>query len=802
MKQVIQIKPGRMNQLLGFFAVFIMLMSEFIGALYLTMLNKTIPIVIYVILHVMGYIVGGYLLYFAIVKLAKMTDVNSVGGNMRSGFVFVMNIFLGVGGAVCLNYALPKVLVLQRDSQFFIALGVMVVGVILLGIFGVTAWLIARNDVQSSQYFQCFFKGIGLFFTNPTYGLTNAISILSIGSIIVYLERMVWPSLFLTKFSPLLVVFYKSITSAALLGMVALFLVRVMVVLYSDKAVFQAEKKSPLGFILAGLCFVGVFVTILPKSDYGVVAEYETIIATAEAFRTEDNLYLCGNAYKKAYALIKAYNGYLLDMQVQKDKKATPEQITRVKGEADALFRQAYDFYPNSGKIYYLDALRNAEKSPESAVAILENAKKYDPNFSEINLLILSLTREADQMDIKKSEAKSLITKGVYIDLGNLNSMSFKDIEKNLETIDEYTQVCLENITTIAYDYYNNQLYSEAMVELQGIKEILPKDIVTNYLIAMTDLELKADNKVYTTAVEAAQTILSQYPDEKWAQDLYSGVTLRAGNQNVMDVVLEESYQKNPNDLDIAEQYAFSILKKNYNSAYYEVTQQAEVVIDKILEKDSERWFAIYCKSLIELYKGEYESSISHINAFSDLIVEDKSLFSIYDELYNIYVYKYAKRMTIEVLAAESLNNSEHIDAFTFHYIMGAYSTMLSDFDATITHLNEAIKYNPSFSKLYYMMGNAHMEYGYRNADPASYVIAEEFYTKSIQIFESDPYAWFALGHAYKNQQRLEEALSAFQKTLTFMPAEDHQSDYFGVSIHSTYQIAEIQGILSTKEAK
>lgn len=184
--------------------------------------------------------------------------------------------------------------------------------------------------------------------------------------------------------------------------------------------------------------------------------------------------------------------------------------------------------------------------------------------------------------------------------------------------------------------------------------------------------------------------------------------------------------------------------------------------------------------------------------------MEEEDLFSFYDELYNTYVIKYARRMAMDGKAKEVLSSGGSADAFTYHYIMGAFGTMSNEVDTlgTIDHLTLAIEYNPSFSKLYYMIGNAYMEYGYHQNHPESYVLAEDYYKKSIRIFSNDPYAWFALGHSYKKQERYEEAMGAFQKTLTLMPAQDHQSDHFGVSIHSTYQIRELEDILASKEGQ
>jgi hypothetical protein len=815
LKKVIHVNSGPLNQLLGFLAAFIVLLGEYVGVLYIAVVNKILPTFASLIFQFTGYIIGGLLFYYVIRKIppnkpldnaesetVEPDEINKVS-NKNSSTAFVFNFLIAIGIIKLLLYSIP---ILVEINSTYISLGgfaLLLISIMLLGTVIVTAWLITHNSASPNQYPSYFIKSTAMYFRNINYNIISIFIILLTSSIILCLHLLFWPILFSANFSPLLIIFFKTVTIACLLGWAAIFLMRTINIVYGNKAKFEAKKASPVGYVIIGLFLAAIIYTSVPKI-YSIETEYEKILIRAENYRSEGKLYLCGNEYKKAYALIKAYNGYLLDIQTQKDKEATDEQINRIKGEADILFKQAYDFYPNGGKIYYLDALRSIDRNLSYSLTLAQDAKKYAPEFTDAYILILNLSQELDQKELITSTSKELIAKNIYKDAGNLNGKSFKKTDADLEIIDDHIQVCLENITVMAYDYYNNQLYPEAMEELLMIKEILPRDVVTNYLIAMTDLELKADNKTYTTAIAAAQTILDHYPGEKWAQELYTGVTIRAGNQNVMDTDIREAYEKNPEDLDIAEQYAYSILKKNYSSSYYEVTHQAEEVVDQILTKDSERWFAIYCKSLIELYKGDYESSLNSINHFSDLIIEDKSLFNIYDELYNTYVVKYARRMVLDAGAKEVLTTSDSVDAFTYSYVMGAFGTMSNEVDTlgTINFLTQALTYHSDFSKLYYMIGNAHMEYGYYNDQAESFVLAEDYYQRSIQIFENNPYAWFALAHTYKKQERYEEAMGAFQKTLTLMPAQDHQSDHFGISIHSTYQLSELESIIAAKEVQ
>ena len=797
LKQTIRMKSGLVNQLLVFAAVFIVLLGELIGAMNLATTYNTMPGLMMLLIRLMLFGLGSLVLYYGMGQV-NQTD-EATGSSLMP---FLLNSVILLGACHLMVETSVRLLVFDLGLVWLLAGVLYGISLLAIGIGALCLWLVATNEPGGSQVDRYMLRALRLYFQNNDLLTFSLLTVFITSIFIIFLELIFWPAIIQLDHTPLLILFYKTASNACILSASILWLTKGTMIILGDESHYEAQGNSPFGFIIAGLFLVVIIAVNMPNRPQLVEDEYNEIVAQAEVYRAEGQLYLTGNAYKKAYAMTKAYKAYLMEREVVKDNEATDEQKNRVRNEANTLFREAYDFYPNGAMIYYLDGLRTMEENPGAAMNAFTSAKTYDPSLYQADLMKLKLAKEMNQEDLIDEMVQELLVSGIHTGESNMNTFGLRRIERALEAVEAYEETALENITTIAYDYYNNQLYPEAMAELQVIVQILPKDMVTNYLIAMTDLELKADNKTYTTAIEAAETILNEYPGEAWAQDLYAGVTLRAGNQAVMDEALKEAYRRAPNDMDVAEQYAYSLLKKNYSASYFEVTEEAEAVVDQVLAQDQDRWFANYCKGLICVYKGDYEVAIKHFNHFQAQIIEDPSLFSIYDELYNTYVMKYARRMTMDPLAVEVLNTSEMVDGFTYNYTMAAFGTMSHEVDimATIDYLDKAIAFNPRFSKPYYMLGNAYMEYGYHKSQPEFYGEAVSYYDRSIQIFEEDPYAWFAIGHAYRKQERYEEAMGAFQKTLTYMPAEDHQTDHFGVSIHSHYQIAELERLIAEKE--
>ncbi len=179
----------------------------------------------------------------------------------------------------------------------------------------------------------------------------------------------------------------------------------------------------------------------------------------------------------------------------------------------------------------------------------------------------------------------------------------------------------------------------------------------------MTELEINSDGRNTTTPSRRPSGFWNSIGRRQGAgfrqPDCHAGQ--QSGN---FGSSLQKSYQKNPANADIAEQYAYSLLKNNSNFSYTDYAKQAEVIIDGVLEQSDDRWFAFYCKSVIELLKREYEPSLSHFTKFSDILIDEPQLHAIYDDLYNLYVLKYAYLMMTDQNSKTAFDAQEQVNPF------------------------------------------------------------------------------------------------------------------------------------------
>ena len=818
-KQAIRNKTSFSTAVLALFVPFGVFLGNFANALFITFKHQSVPLFLNIAFQLAGIILGSMFYHFLVKKLNFRSEIAVTEPPVKNHKKFsfstsVLNFFFGLAIILTLKHFLPILYRPELSAGFFAAAALSLLLVFLFVMFLITSWRIIEDNTGIKGYFKtlagAITEGFGKFTFLMAMFLLTTIS-LSAG---VLLYELSWGLLKSTSLSPLLSYFYRGALVCCFVAFVLIVLFKTIIsVLVSMKSgepgnpgeITAQRKFSPLpGYVLIVVFILGTIYNIIPSNSPVVKeidSEFQSMISVAGKYRNDDRLYLCGSEYKSAYALTQAYIGYLTSQQAAKDDLSEAAKGELV-AKAEQYYRTAYEFWPDGGLVYYLDAMRQVDTNPMNSISLLEKATALDPDFYDSYFMLLDLYMKNNIKDKTRSISDLLIIDQTFTQLPSINSLGSGAIKKLLEKYSQNEKLCLENITTSAIFYYENQLYKEAMDELTRLQPVIPDDLVVNYMSALTDLEIKSDNKPYTVALEASQKILKQYPGEDWAEDFATGIAMRAGNQQIMESSLQESYAKNPDNLDIAEQYAYSILKKNYDFNYTESAKQAEVIVDGIIARDPTRWFALYCKAVIELFKKDYENSLVNFERFSEILSEDPELHSIYDDFYNLYVLKYKWFMAVDTKALEVIATREVTNPFLYNYTYGAYSWRNSDYDNSEKYLKTAINLMPDLSKPYFLLGNIYFEKAGVSNLPEFYPKAEDQYRKALVIFPEDPYAWFSLGHVLKKTNRLEEALGAFQKTLTYMPSEDHATDHYGISIHSVYQIQEIKELLKSKEVK
>ncbi len=858
--EIKQATGNRTSLLAALFVLFVplsVLMGDFAGAMFIILKQEHVPFILDIFFRLIGIALGAVFFQLAVKRLINNRDNTSATATKATpegsstiksdnqSIASMLNFLFGICIIELLEYIIPPIIKLDLTPAFFGAIAALVVAAFLFVLFLNVSWRLAYEKTDMNGYGRALAKSLKLCLKKPLFLLALiVIIILSIAvGIIIYSHA--WEFLKGTAMSASLALFYRYVLLACFIGFVMLFTIKLIDVKNTKADIikepqyqspqyempqyqapqyqspqyetpqyqapqYQAmqppKRGNPLpGLILLALFIIGSIYSVIPVagSIENEIDEYRAdLTAKAEEDRNADRLYLCGTGYKRAFAVSQAFEGYLYNAQAVKDKNVTEKAKAELGAKANAAITNAYTYWPNSGLVYYIDAMRQRESNPSTSITYLEQAIRLSPEWYDSYFELMKLYNANNMKDKSADIADKLIKAGVYNRLRQLDGIGANSAGKLAEQYVAGDVAYMENFATIAISYYENQLYPEAMAELKQLQQVMPENLAVNYLIALTDLEIKQDGKIYEEAIKASQTILKQFPGEQWAQDFATGIAMRAGNQSVMETSLESSYAQYPDNPDISEQYAYSLLRKNTDFSYSEAAQQAETIIDGILAKEPGRWFSLYCKAVIDLLKRDYSGSLEQLSKFSDAMEPETGIFTTYDDFYSLYVYKYEYLMQQDAKAGEALEMIKDTNLFAYNYIYGAYFWKTADYVQGEKFLKDAIYLAPGFSKPYYMLGNVYFEMAGTQNKPEYYAEAEEMYRQALVIFPEDPFAWFSLAHVMKKTERYEEAMGAFQKTLVYMPAEDHNTDHFGVSIHSTIQIQEISALLKQKEGQ
>ena len=522
--------------------------------------------------------------------------------------------------------------------------------------------------------------------------------------------------------------------------------------------------------------------------------EYEA----GELYRVQNKLDLSGYHYSRGYALAQGAAAFVKLQEAFSDPSFSQDEKNKAIQQYDTFINTIVKTQPSLGVLYYLQAQRYmlTGQTAES-IKNLETAREFFPELPNSAYQLLAGYDSAEAGSAKsRLVMDDIIGAQLFRAWRSLEDISLKDLELFRKQLERMALQCVKKAPVLAIEYYDHKLYPEALAVLKELQPELPDNLLINYLISITDLELKQDGKVYSDALDAAKRIAEKYPDEKWAQQYRVSLANKAHDAVLSEELVKQLYAQYPEDNSIAEQYAYILIQKNSSNNWTASDQSAEEVIDKVLSQDGSRWYAYFAKTILDLRKLNYSDGLKHLSEFKRLASAQPGIAHTFDKDYNLITLRYSKLMS----AAEAVSALEELktsDMDTYNYIYGTYYWYQRDFDKAEPFLEAFVAVDSTLSRPWFLLGNVYFERGLHDARPDELAEAVTYYKKALDIYPEDPFCWFSLAHTYKRMDKPEEALGAFQKVLFYMPAEDHKDDYWGISAHSQGEVAELKNILS-----
>lgn len=795
----------------GFLAFLSLYVPYLLRPLIVLKTLKAMPALLPPALDLAGFLLASVFLYFLLLAIFNQLEENTatVRTDIRALFgcvlLFLLNYMIY---GICANYVVPYYvsinfsLGLLNSGPWFIFYGVMSLILLMVLLIALIASIMCVAEQQSGfrplrslQTALIFFlkHAVSLIF----YGVAGALLFFALKYLGAFiLDRLPIPALLAYLYQGALAV---SLGEFCYVSLAAIICGKVLPT--GRPGAVQAGNAGWLApaLLFAVILAAGAYFNFLQTPSLASVVDRAIAddARLAEQYANDGQYDLSGYYYKRSYVHSQAMIGYLKALIISRDPSFTGDAKGKAQQEVAGIFYDAYQANPTSGFYYYLNdlSLQNLNQTG-GQIANMEMASEYLPGFPNPLLDLLELySKNHDRPNTAKTFDR-LVKQGAFTACNLPGRASLSGLNDLYKKYEQVSQASMKRLPVTAMFYYENRMYDEASAELNVLSKAMPDEPSVNYLLAMVDLQMNQDNKQYDVAQKAADKIYSAFPGQKWAVDFKTLVASRSGNNAEYQQVLQQSYENNPGDADIAEQYAYSLMKDNASFSMTEADQKAEQILDQVVQQDDTRWFAYYCKAVLDLKKPDYAGSLDNLAKFSSNIINEPDLLPYYDDFYYLYVLKYETYASVPAAAA-ALDGIKSSDPFAYNYIYGAYYWSKKDFANATACLQACIDLNNTLSKPYFLLGNVYFEHGYLSHAPEDYTTALAEYKTALSIFNDDPYCWFALGHVYKDMNRLQDALGAFQKALYNMPHEDHNQDHFGVSIHSQMQIDEIKSKLN-----
>ena len=116
-----------------------------------------------------------------------------------------------------------------------------------------------------------------------------------------------------------------------------------------------------------------------------------------------------------------------------------------------------------------------------------------------------------------------------------------------------------------------------------------------------------------------------------------------------------------------------------------------------------------------------------------------------------------------------------HQDSADGHYLLGLILFRKADARASLAEYTQAAKYHVPSAFDLLIVGSDYVELG-------DFADADKWFSKSIEFDPSNVMAWYYLGRTKYNENRVEEAIAAFQHCLQLDPKHVKAEDNLGLS--------------------
>lgn len=565
-----------------------------------------------------------------------------------------------------------------------------------------------------------------------------------------------------------------------------------------------SRKSVPRPLITAAaLLALSAGILLIPRDEniYTQLAKHaEEHRRQADALSETEEVSEQGRQYRKAAVTYGAMSEFMAGESVRYDKRMDEAEKKKKMDEYSGRIQKLFTLEDQNTILQYLNGVRlfNSGDIGQAAVS-MKNAYEQLSDFACVRFDYLKTCVETKDALSLQAVTEDIIRSGEFSCKPLIESPKAYLTEKSRN---EVQQLFLHNLalsTGIAQDYYENKLYTEAQVELDKLFVYLPENDFVDRLMALVDLELKADGKPYDTALKAAERLKNRYPEDKEMLLFCASVEWSAHSREQALATMLDCQMRFPQDIQVAENYLSMLFESIGTNKMNDFDRQSEIMADRTLEIAPDSWFSYWVKACLLLKQMNFPAALQNLVAFSKILEPYGELRQDYDDYIYRFAYEYAAyfKKPEAVAALEAIREE---CSFAYCYIQGIYSLNVDQYEQADNYMSQIIKNSGEFAKVRFTLGSIAYEQSIATQQPDLYKKAEAEYKASLLICPENAYCWFSLGLLYDRMKEYELSLGAMRKASALLPYLDHRSDSKGVSYHSAKLVKQLEKYLADAE--
>lgn len=627
-------------------------------------------------------------------------------------------------------------------------------------------------------------------FTLMLYGSIAAALLYLDNIVLLLLERLLENTIPKGFYS----IYILSVVSALTTGYVIFILFNMgrKILFGTENKIKEASTKSSslpvpvFAIVVLLMCVIMTFMLVPPFANSAdvVIAESKIHIQKAVAAGNLGLAQMQIYEYDLAYSKVLSLKAYLEGLKYLKTQDQNDLNASVADMNTAGSLSAKNPYVP-----YFSGQLKLLNKDYGGAVNSFRTTLRYSEGLTQAWLGLLEAYKQSNQKEKAAEAIKVAVAEGIYYDsYADLPKMSEGKLDKYIERLEEMEAELGPNMVYKAYEKTKYRDGQGAYNDLVALQQKYTNNALVGYYTAKAANFYKNEQSNYGTIIKSVESFIRLTSGEfsqseeinraLFAAQSYIGANDFASAQRE----LAEANNKYPEDISIAEQYAFTL----YKDAKYD---EALKILEKMPKDTAADYKSIYLTAVCLAGKQDVAGSLANMEQLVKALGKEPDKLQLLDEC--LYSYSLVFSKTFSAGSAYEELEKYNANKLLYNYVLAIKGWKEHNAENSNTYIAKVLEVDDNLGYALYIMGVNYYEDTVRNSR-TDFSKAESYYLKSLENIPDHAEGYFALAHCYKKWGKNLEALRAFRKVVDLMPYEDHRLDPYGITVHA---IGEISGL-------